>query len=57
MACPWCPATPAVARDADQLRMPAGVDAVVLGRVTYEMFASFRPGVTVDEQAVAGPLN
>lgn len=44
-------------QDTEQLRMLEGVDAVVLGRVTYEMFAGYWPGTTVDQEAVAGPIN
>ncbi|TPW70730.1 dihydrofolate reductase family protein [Schumannella sp. 10F1B-5-1] len=43
--------------DTDQLTMLERVDAILLGRRTYEMFAGFWPTVTPDEQPAAGPMN
>jgi dihydrofolate reductase len=41
----------------EQLRLLAGVGAIVLGRHTYRMFEAYWPQACPDEQAVAGPIN
>ncbi|WP_062522630.1 dihydrofolate reductase family protein [Demequina silvatica] len=43
--------------DAGQLAMLARVDAILLGRNTYELFEAYWPGKTVDEEAVADFIN
>ena len=35
----------------------AGADAMLLGRVTYQGFASYWPGVSSEEQPFAGYMN
>jgi dihydrofolate reductase len=41
----------------DQLEFIAGVDAILLGAVTYGMFAAFWPEQTVETQGIADALN
>ncbi|WP_296668069.1 dihydrofolate reductase family protein, partial [Demequina sp.] len=43
--------------DARQARMLEGCDAILLGRVTYEMFADYWPGQTPDDDWIAEPIN
>ncbi|GAB3408107.1 dihydrofolate reductase family protein [Schumannella luteola] len=43
--------------DTDQLIMLERVDAILMGRRTYEMFAGFWPNETVESQPAAGPMN
>ena len=41
----------------DQLKFMQSVDAILLGRKTYELFSSFWPGVSEEEEVIAGPIN
>lgn len=41
----------------EQLRMLARVGGIVMGRVTYAMFAEYWPTIEPRQQAVAGPIN
>ena len=43
--------------DPGQLRMLASVGAIVLGRVTYAMFADYWPTTAAKAEPVAGPIN
>lgn len=43
--------------DHHQMRFVETVDAIVLGRRTYEMFSSFWPGIAPAVDAIAGPIN
>lgn len=43
--------------DADQLRLLGQVGAIVLGRITYAMFAAYWPSADPREEPVAVPLN
>lgn len=43
--------------DQEQLDMLANVDAIVLGRVTYGMFADYWPNADPAREAVATPIN
>lgn len=43
--------------DQDQLRLLEGVDAIVLGRITYGMFADYWPKADPAQEPVAVPLN
>jgi len=42
--------------DASQLAMLESIDAIVLGRRTYEMFASYWPTADPSRERVAGPI-
>ncbi|WP_127794857.1 dihydrofolate reductase family protein [Agromyces sp. LHK192] len=44
------------ATDVDQLHMLEDVDAMLLGRVTYEMFAAYWPTADPADDAVAEPI-
>lgn len=43
--------------DPDQLRMLSRVGGIVLGRVTYRMFADYWPTPAARAEPVAGPIN
>lgn len=43
--------------DQEQLRLLQSVDAIVLGRRTYGMFAAYWPDRDPAQEAVAGPIN
>jgi dihydrofolate reductase len=43
--------------DTEQLKMIQSVEAILLGRKTYEMFAEYWPAVDPADDAVAGPIN
>ena len=43
--------------DTDQLKFLDGVDAILLGRNTYELFVDFWPDCTTDKEAIADKLN
>lgn len=43
--------------DQDQLRLLEGVDAIVLGRTTYRLFADYWPDADPVQEPVAVPLN
>lgn len=43
--------------DHDQLAMLEHVDAILLGRNTYTLFEDYWPGRTVEDDAVAEPIN
>jgi dihydrofolate reductase len=43
--------------DQDQLRFLDRIDTILLGRVTYELFAGFWPTATVDQEIIADRLN
>lgn len=44
------------ATDADQLEMLEGVEAMLLGRITYEMFAAYWPTADPAIEPVATPI-
>jgi dihydrofolate reductase len=50
-------ASASAALEEEQLRLLAGVGAIVLGRNTYRMFEAHWPGAQPAEQPVAGPIN
>ena len=43
--------------DNDQLRFLDGIDTILLGRKTYELFADFWPTATTDQEIIADRLN
>lgn len=43
--------------DLDQLKLLDRIDTLLLGRKTYELFASFWPSATVDKEIIADKLN
>lgn len=43
--------------DADQLLFMKGIDLILLGRITYELFVDFWPTATVDKEIIADKLN
>ena len=43
--------------DPEQIRMLASVGAIVLGAVTYRMFADYWPTAEAQAEPVAGPIN
>ena len=43
--------------DEHQMEFVATVDAIVLGRVTYEMFSSYWPTAAPEHDRLAGPIN
>lgn len=43
-------------RDTEQMRWIDGVDAILFGRRTYEMFADYWPAIDPRDDAVAGPI-
>lgn len=43
--------------DRDQLRFLDTIDTILLGRKTYELFASFWPTATTDQEVIADRLN
>lgn len=43
--------------DEDQLRFLETIDTILLGRVTYELFADFWPSATTDTEIIADKLN
>jgi dihydrofolate reductase len=43
--------------DQDQLRFLETIDAILLGRKTYELFVDFWPNATTDQEAIADKLN
>lgn len=43
--------------DEDQLKFLEGVDTMLLGRKTYELFVDFWPSATVDKEIIADKLN
>jgi dihydrofolate reductase len=43
--------------DRDQLAFLETVDIILLGRITYELFAEFWPGATTDKELIADRLN
>lgn len=43
--------------DNDQLKFMQTIDTILLGRVTYELFAGFWPTATTDQEAIADKLN
>ncbi|MFG6404079.1 dihydrofolate reductase family protein [Microbacterium sp. P04] len=43
--------------DVEQLAVLQSVDAIVLGRRTYELFAAYWPQQTEETESVAGPIN
>jgi len=43
--------------DADQLKFLETIDTILLGRVTYELFAAFWPTATTDKEVIADKLN
>jgi len=43
--------------DQDQLKFLAGVDTILLGRKTYELFVDFWPTATTDKEVIADRLN
>lgn len=43
--------------DRHQMDFVGGVDAILLGRTTYEMFSTFWPTADPSEDALAGPIN
>jgi dihydrofolate reductase len=43
--------------DEDQLRFLDGVDAILLGRKTYELFAGYWPTATTDKEIISDRLN
>ncbi len=45
------------AEDDGQLELLAHVDAILLGRVTYELFEAYWPSRTETDEPVAGPIN
>jgi len=43
--------------DADQLKFLETVDAILLGRKTYQLFVDFWPNATTDKEVIADKLN
>ncbi len=43
--------------DEDQLKFLETIDTILLGRVTYELFADFWPTATIDTEIIADKLN
>lgn len=43
--------------DSDQLKFLETIDAILLGRKTYELFVDFWPGATTDKEVIADKLN
>jgi len=43
--------------DEDQLKFMDGIDTILLGRKTYELFYEFWPNATTDMEAIADRLN
>jgi dihydrofolate reductase len=43
--------------DEDQLKFLEGIDTILLGRKTYELFVEFWPTVTTDKEIIANKLN
>lgn len=43
--------------DYDQLKFMESIDAILLGRVTYELFVEFWPNATTDMEVIADKLN
>jgi dihydrofolate reductase len=43
--------------DQDQLRFLDGIDTILLGRKTYELFVDFWPTATTDKEVIADRLN
>lgn len=43
--------------DKDQLQFMGSIDTILLGRVTYELFAGFWPTATTDTEIIADQLN
>lgn len=43
--------------DEDQLKFLDSIDAILLGRKTYELFVEFWPTATVDKEVIADKLN
>lgn len=43
-------------RDTEQMRWIDGVDAILFGRRTYELFAGYWPAIDPQDDAVAGPI-
>ncbi len=43
--------------DQDQLKFLAGIDTILLGRKTYELFVDFWPTATTDKEVIADKLN
>lgn len=43
--------------DQDQLKFMEGIDTIILGRVTYQLFAEFWPTATTDKEIIADELN
>jgi dihydrofolate reductase len=43
--------------DLDQLKFLEGIDNILLGRKTYELFVDFWPTATIDKEAIADRLN
>lgn len=43
--------------DYDQLKFMESIDAILLGRVTYHLFADFWPTATTDKEIIADKLN
>ena len=43
--------------DHDQLKFLKGIDTILLGRKTYELFVDFWPTATTDKAAIADRLN
>lgn len=43
--------------DGDQLKLLEGIDTILLGRKTYELFVDFWPAATTDTEIIADKLN
>ncbi len=43
--------------DEAQLKFLEIIDLILLGRKTYELFAGFWPGATIEQEAIADKLN
>src|SRR6266536_2553663 len=43
--------------DSDQLKFLETIDAILLGRKTYELFVDFWPSATTDKEVIADKLN
>lgn len=43
--------------DQDQLKFLDGIDTILLGRKTYDLFVGFWPSATIDQEVIADKLN